>query len=128
MKFTCKNCQSIIILNAFTKTKCEICDNEIYSPHIPGYVICEDCLNDMADNGTIICRQCGNVISENSNIKNKNRAIRRKASIYAKIRKNKLQNNIKDSKQNKSNLEKVKLSKKDSVAIDKYNFEMNEKE
>ena len=126
MKYLCKNCENIVCLDQIVISKCEICEKNIYSPNIPAYTICDNCLDDLADNGTIVCRQCGEIISDNSQnlcLKDKSRAVRRKASIYAQIRKEKLQRNIKNSKKKEAEFKKVKLSKKDASLSEKCDFD-----
>ena len=53
----CKKCLHILACQAFTKTKCKICNNGITTGHIPGYIICSKCSEEYG-----LCQQCGKEI------------------------------------------------------------------
>jgi len=53
---TCKKCEGIVVMHAFSTSNCENCGVEISSPHIPSYTLCDNCAGDNK------CVQCGGKI------------------------------------------------------------------
>lgn len=55
----CDNCKRMICMQAFTNTKCEICETKIITGHMPGYKVCKKC----AEKNNL-CEQCGKKVKE----------------------------------------------------------------
>lgn len=58
----CDKCKKIIVCHAFANTKCKCCEAPIYTGHIPGYKVCNDCSDKHK-----ICQQCGGNINDRNN-------------------------------------------------------------
>ena len=57
----CKKCErGKIVLHAFSYGKCEKCNSDIRTTHIPCDKLCESCSNSYNE-----CRECGNKINNN---------------------------------------------------------------
>lgn len=50
----CKQCQGLVGLAAMQFTKCEKCNIQVVSPHIPHYKYCGQCAVELN-----VCKQCG---------------------------------------------------------------------
>jgi hypothetical protein len=50
----CEGCKNIVVLHAFSDSNCSRCNEEISTPHIPAYEVCEACSEKEA-----VCQQCG---------------------------------------------------------------------
>ena len=50
----CKNCNGMLVMNAFSYSKCENCGCDVVTPHMPSYKYCEDCADKLN-----ACQQCG---------------------------------------------------------------------
>lgn len=55
----CEDCKKMIVMNAFSFSKCKKCGTEVVTPHIPSYQYCEDCAHELN-----VCEQCGKSLSE----------------------------------------------------------------
>lgn len=50
----CDNCNNSFYGQAMSDGNCEMCNREIYSPHVPCYTRCKECSDKFN-----ICEQCG---------------------------------------------------------------------
>ena len=50
----CKKCNGMLVMNAFSYSKCENCGRDVVTPHMPSYKYCEDCADKLN-----ACQQCG---------------------------------------------------------------------
>ena len=44
----------MIVMNAFSESKCKSCGCEVITPHMPSYEYCEECAGKLN-----VCQQCG---------------------------------------------------------------------
>lgn len=47
----------MIVLHAFSQSKCDYCEADITTPHIPSYRVCNDCSEEHG-----VCEQCGKAL------------------------------------------------------------------
>ncbi|WP_105176884.1 hypothetical protein [Clostridium cagae] len=59
---SCKKCEEMVTMSAFSYSNCERCGKAITTPHIPPYKICEECAKYSGD-----CQQCGENIEDRNN-------------------------------------------------------------
>jgi len=55
----CKKCQSKVVMDAFSFGKCEVCNEEISTSHIPCNVVCYNCAEDFN-----LCESCGKSLKD----------------------------------------------------------------
>ena len=56
----CEDCKNRIVLHAFSEGKCEICEQDVVTAHIPCDKLCDNC--------SIVynkCKACGKDMEEN---------------------------------------------------------------
>ena len=55
----CDKHKGMIVLHAFSVDRCEVCGDEVVTPHIPCYKLCPVCSKELSR-----CQQCGELIEE----------------------------------------------------------------
>lgn len=60
----CEKCKQMMVLHAFSYGKCDVCDREITTPHVPCDTICERCSDDLG-----VCQRCSEPINLESPLK-----------------------------------------------------------
>lgn len=59
MKIYCKKCKSKVVMDAFSSGACQVCGDEVFSPHMPVDKVCNNCAEDFN-----LCESCGKQIKD----------------------------------------------------------------
>lgn len=57
----CEKCSHMVVMHAFSWNRCEICNKETNTGHIPSYRLCEECA--IKENR---CQQCAELLTEST--------------------------------------------------------------